>query len=250
MIWSRETESLVASIFPGSNVVRAWELPGGVSARTTAVELKRADGEAEKLVIRLHRRAAMEFRLLRLLQVAGIAPPIPRHADEECIVTTYVEGESGTRQSDPAQLAAALAELHRADWSAVDLSFVPHVAEGSTQHEALVHGDFWPGNTIWDDGQFVALIDWEDAAVGDPLVDLGNGRLEVLFAFGEDAMEEFTDAYRVAMTELSYAELPRWDLFAVRRLVPEMPKWGLDPAREKELRRKSQWFATRAARAS
>jgi aminoglycoside phosphotransferase (APT) family kinase protein len=31
----------------------------------------------------------------------------------------------------------------------------------------LLHGDFWPGNTLWKDGQLVAIIDWEDAASGD-----------------------------------------------------------------------------------
>jgi len=240
-------ESLVESIFPGSEVVRAWELAGGVSARATAVELRRADGEAERLVIRRHRRAAMEFRLLRLLQAAGVAAPSPRHADEECIVTSYVEGESGTGQNDPAQLAAALAELHRVDRSAVDLSFLPRLADGPAQHEILFHGDFWPGNTLWRAGRLVALIDWEDAAVGDPLADLANGRLEVLFAFGEDAMDGFTDAYRAEMSELDYGDLPRWDLFAVRRLLPEIPNWGLDHAKEEELRRRSEWFAARAA---
>ena len=37
---------------------------------------------------------------------------------------------------------------------------------------ALLHGDYWPGNILWKDGRLAAVIDWEDACLGDPLVDL------------------------------------------------------------------------------
>jgi aminoglycoside phosphotransferase (APT) family kinase protein len=33
---------------------------------------------------------------------------------------------------------------------------------------------------LWRDGRIVAVIDWEDAQVGDPLADLANTRLELL----------------------------------------------------------------------
>ena len=53
----------------------------------------------------------------------------------------------------------------------------------STMHLVLLHGDFWPGNLLWKDGRLVAVIDWEDAALGDPLADLANSRLESLVGF-------------------------------------------------------------------
>ena len=34
---------------------------------------------------------------------------------------------------------------------------------------ALLHGDYWPGNVVWQGGRIAAVIDWEDTAVGDPL---------------------------------------------------------------------------------
>ena len=55
----------------------------------------------------------------------------------------------------------------------------------------LLHGDFWPGNILWRDGQIVGVIDWEDAAFGDPLADIANTRLELLWAFGVEAMRQF-----------------------------------------------------------
>jgi aminoglycoside phosphotransferase (APT) family kinase protein len=60
---------------------------------------------------------------------------------------------------------------------------------------ALLHGDFWPGNTLWRDGQLMAIIDWEDAQFGDPLADVANSRLEILWAFGIDVMQRFTHQY-------------------------------------------------------
>ncbi len=60
---------------------------------------------------------------------------------------------------------------------------------------ALLHGDYWPGNILWRDGRLVGVIDWEDAALGDPLADLANSRLEIFWAFGGDVMHDFTRRY-------------------------------------------------------
>jgi aminoglycoside phosphotransferase (APT) family kinase protein len=37
----------------------------------------------------------------------------------------------------------------------------------------LVHGDFHYGNLLFRDGEVVAVLDWEIASVGDPLLDVG-----------------------------------------------------------------------------
>ena len=34
---------------------------------------------------------------------------------------------------------------------------------GSRNADKLMHGDYWPGNTLWKDGRLVGIIDWEDA---------------------------------------------------------------------------------------
>jgi prepilin-type processing-associated H-X9-DG protein len=38
---------------------------------------------------------------------------------------------------------------------------------------SLVHGDFNPANFLFADGRVTALIDWENARIGDPREDLG-----------------------------------------------------------------------------
>lgn len=165
------------------------------------------------------------------------------------------------------QLAAQLAALHRLAVAPRDLAFLPeqaqHVANklnappaspGDSPDErrtraalqalwplpsrnppVLLHGDFWPGNTLWRDGRLVAVIDWEDAARGDPLADLAISRLELLWAFGADAMQSFTQHYQT-LNPLDLAALPAWDLYAALRQLSTLSGWGLDPAAEQTMR--------------
>jgi aminoglycoside phosphotransferase (APT) family kinase protein len=210
--------------------------------------------------------AADEFRLLELLRAAGIPAPTPRYLDARgeifatpCLVVDYVDGELPSTGVDETelvnQLAAVLTEIHRVDCSTRDLSFLPRRdlaepplrsaseaaqerriravlarAHARPQRNASVlqHGDFWPGNTLWRDGRLVAVIDWEDAAIGDPLADVANARLELLWALGGSAMDEFTRRYESIATAIDLTDLPYWDLWAGVRLRAHMAEWGLD----------------------
>jgi aminoglycoside phosphotransferase (APT) family kinase protein len=62
------------------------------------------------------------------------------------------------------------------------------------------------------------VIDWEDAAVGDPLADLAISRLDLLWIYGRQPMEAFTRHY-LANTTIDLRSLPYWDLYAARRLA-------------------------------
>ncbi|HSX05704.1 MAG TPA: phosphotransferase [Candidatus Saccharimonadales bacterium] len=97
-----------------------------------------------------------------------------------------------------------------------------------TNDSVLLHGDFWPGNSIWKHNKLAGIIDWEDAGYGDPLADLGNGRLEILMFFGPEASETFTNHYQSLMPALDYGNLPYWDLCAALRPAGKMAEWGLD----------------------
>jgi aminoglycoside phosphotransferase (APT) family kinase protein len=107
----------------------------------------------------------------------------------------------------------------------------------------LLHGDYWPGNLLWKNGQLVAVIDWEDAAIGNPLADIANSRLEILWAFGNDAMERFTRLYQ-SMASVNFTHLPYWDLCAALRPASKIAKWGLDAMTEKTMRERHKWFIT------
>lgn len=280
-------ERLIQKLEPQSKLLRIWELKGGISAQVTALEVERPDGQIRKMVLRQHgeidfknnpKIAADEFKLLQVLQAAGVAAPKPYYVDDEifntpCIVIEYIEGETDFAPANLtgyiSQFAAALSHIHAVDCA--DLSFLPQhryserpeklddsLNEGRIRDaldavwplpqrnpQTLLHGDFWPGNCLWRNGQLVAVIDWEDAQLGDPLSDLANARLETLWAFGIDAMLTFTQRY-LSLTSLDLTDLPYWDLCAALEPASRLGDWGLDDITEKRMREQHHWFVNQA----
>ncbi|HEY7127717.1 MAG TPA: phosphotransferase [Ktedonobacterales bacterium] len=197
------------------------------------------------------------------------------------IVIEYIEGGTEFAPADLAdyllQLATHLARIHQIACSRFDLSFLPQQEHRCTKklrerpaqldesldegrirdaleaawpvpqrnNPVLLHGDYWPGNILWSNGQLAAIIDWEDAATGDPLADLGNTRLEILWAFGSDAMQRFTQHYQ-SLTSMDFANLSYWDLCAALRPIANMSQWGLDDASEQRIREQHCWFTAQA----
>jgi aminoglycoside phosphotransferase (APT) family kinase protein len=115
----------------------------------------------------------------------------------------------------------------------------------TANEEVLLHGDFWPGNLVWRDRRLAAVLDWEDAAIGDPLADLGSARLEFLWWFGREGMEAFTERYR-AESGIDVGNLPYWDLRAALRPCSRLAEWGLDEATERRLRQRHAVFVDEA----
>ncbi len=181
---------------------------------------------------------------LRLLLPGEVLPTA-------CLAMEYMEGQpdfSPAHLKDfLTQAAGALAEIHATTRGGSGLDFLPCrentcqeiLTESSqagdlpsdtllsslqgfsppamTNASALLHGDFWPGNLLWQNGQLKAVIDWEDASLGDPLIDLGIARLEVVWMFGPPALPLFTEVY-AAHNPLDFRALPYWDLCAALRL--------------------------------
>lgn len=106
----------------------------------------------------------------------------------------------------------------------------------------LLHGDFWPGNLLWSEGRLAAVLDWEDAGLGHPLLDLAHARLEILWAWGEAAAEAFTRHY-AACRPFDPARLPCYDLWAALRAMLRYGDWGLPPEELAAKRRGLEGFA-------
>jgi aminoglycoside phosphotransferase (APT) family kinase protein len=207
------------------------------------------------------------------------------------LVVEYIEGQPEFAPAHAAdftlQLATHLAKIHSVDRSRHDLSFLPEQAGGCAEtfkppatgatsleqgriREALtaawplarrnaptlLHGDYWPGNLLWRGDTLVAVIDWEDATLGDPLIDFAISRLDILWIFGTDALNSFTDHYR-SMMAIDYADLPYWDLCAALRLarlagadlagwVAFFPPFGRHDITEQTLREHYRYFVGQA----
>lgn len=119
---------------------------------------------------------------------------LPGQADP----VAWLTGEPEVGRARTLDLARALAELHRADphglpaseplvklWRerflAARLEPLPALSwlfDWLTDHEtepersAVVHGDFRPGNVLYEGERITALLDWELAHLGDPVEDI------------------------------------------------------------------------------
>ena len=226
--------------------------------------------------------AADEFRLLQVLRDESVGAPAPCFLEDSgaifdtpCVVMEYIEGEpvfSPDNLDDYLrQFAAQLARIHRIPEDTV--SFLPRHSPGFGPRPAvpddslseglirdvlehlwpvpqlnefvLLHGDFWPGNVLWKEGQLVGVVDWEDAATGEPLADVANSRLEILWAFGTEAMERFTTFY-TSHASIRFFYLPFWDLCAALGPASKIGNWGLNADTERTMRDKHQWFVAQA----
>jgi aminoglycoside phosphotransferase (APT) family kinase protein len=197
------------------------------------------------------------------------------------IVLEYVEGETDFAPADlddfVRHFTTQLARIHKVDGASPDISFLPNLEDSYAEKfkfrpekldesldegrirdvleaawplprrndPVLLHGDYWPGNILWKDGRIAAIIDWEDARLGDPLADLGNSRLEVLWAFGIDAMNSFDYHYK-SQAAIDYSNLPYWDLCAALRPAFKIAEWAGDEATEQRMRERHKLFVTQA----
>ena len=225
-----------------------------------------------------------EFGVLTVLAHAGFPLPAPRLLDVSgstlsgpYMVMDFVDGSTDVSSDElPGALrkmATFLARLHalnldtvagvrlphRDDPTGNTMRYLPDTSLGkriraaheehgpvvATNPPVLLHGDFWPGNILWRDGEIAAVIDWEDAAIGDPVADLASSRLELLWKYGQEAMARFTAHYQ-ALRPIDLTNLPFWEISSATGASALMGEWGLDPAIEADMRAKASWLTSRA----
>lgn len=88
----------------------------------------------------------------------------------------------------------------------------------------FLHGDFWPGNTLWEEQRLVAVVDWEQPAFGHPESDLAYCRLDISLMSMRTAAAELVTAYEAASGH-TLELLPFWDLYAAQRPMPDPVVW-------------------------
>ena len=233
---------------------------------------------------------AKEHHLLAALHRLGLAVPEPYlYVDTDptsapYLVMEWVDGSTElTGEQLPEaldQMAEFLVQLHGLDPRSLQVSelepiedprvaivdYLPStdvgrqvaawIASGDVEQDlnrrVVLHGDYWPGNVLWRHGRLMAVIDWEDASLGDPLADLATARVELLCRYGDDAMERFSTRYlelhRDRIGPLRLESLPLWELYVSAAALSAMGDWGLEPSEEARRRERTQRFFDRAAR--
>jgi aminoglycoside phosphotransferase (APT) family kinase protein len=87
-----------------------------------------------------------------------------------------------------------------------------------------VHDDFWPGNTIWSRQRLTGVVDWGEAKIGDPRLDVGQCRVDLAMMLGPDAADAFLRAY-AATTGDELSSMWFWDLYSARGALPAIHYW-------------------------
>ena len=245
----------------------AWTLLSAqsLSRRVALLRVQTTAGESQALVLQTHGArdlarnphiARDECHLLRALHTAGLPVAAPLHLDAAhnppFFITRRLAGS--VQESAPVEaLVDALHSIHSLEWRKLELGFLPRARallerdlalDGRGERRivealqaamprlrqnppALLHGDFWLGNLLWDADDLRGIIDWEDAMLGDPLADLGKCRLELLWALGKSAMADFTRACLAQNPALDASQLPFWDLWGALRLA-HYPDFALE----------------------
>ena len=257
-------QRIVSEARPGARVLRTWPLSGGVSAEMTGIEVASVSGETERLILRRPNARLLkhnpdaaldEARLLRRLE-DRLPVPVVVYADQTCLLLEYIDGAAayapGLSNQRIVAMADQLAEIHQVSGPVSFLPSVQSVVEpllsrrlqsGSThlmdvgaefdnarrqlsqREPVLLHGDFWPGNILWRDGELVGVVDWEEAMVGDPLLDLAIARLDLMCVYGKAAMETFTHRY-LQRSGHELVDVGTWDLWAWLRFEPNITAWS------------------------
>ena len=88
----------------------------------------------------------------------------------------------------------------------------------------FVHADLWDGNMMWNGDSDVTLIDWKDAGVGDPGVDLGHLRMKMAVQYGADAAAHVLHGWQRESGQQA-TNLAYWDAVAALHTPTDLDDW-------------------------
>jgi len=204
-----------------------------------------------------------EFTVLTLARDAKVPAPKPLFLDEANarLVLEFVEGTLDFAPLDLGrsmlELARVLVAIHGIDVRRLDPSLLPQRADTvsswlreppaaldtalgeaplraalgrlwpwtARNRGVLLHGDYWPGNVLWNGDEIRAVLDWEEAELGDPLADVALTRLDLWWAYGREASDEFTRRYR-ELTRVDWTHLAHFDLCIALRPMSQLARWA------------------------
>jgi aminoglycoside phosphotransferase (APT) family kinase protein len=209
-------------------------------------------------------RLDCEHRTLQLARELDLLAPKPLGFDRQDEPSLFIEHIDALPDFAPqsiaamtAEMARALARIHRVRAQGPRFEHLPRIAVTRAEWlaqtpeqldeslgerrirdalqaagaaprcevEVLLHGDYWPGNLLWRGSQLAAIVDWEEAAVGDPLYDIAIARLDLWLAFGEEAMRGFTEQY-LAEAPADERAMAWWDLRVALRPCGNLARWA------------------------
>lgn len=101
-------------------------------------------------------------------------------------------------------------DVHDPLWDKIVSTLTPIAPHVRPNPLTLIHGDFWFGNTIWEDGRLTGIIDWDAAAIADPARDVAGARNDLALLSGGRAADVFLARYesvRGPLRDLAFSDL-------------------------------------------
>ena len=95
----------------------------------------------------------------------------------------------------------------------------------------FLHGDFWPGNILWAKDEIVGIVDWDYAAIGDPLSDLAVSSLEMRYEFGKEGMNQLCEAY-LKHSMIDNSRFSLWLISIASSTLHFINQWNLSEAKK------------------
>jgi aminoglycoside phosphotransferase (APT) family kinase protein len=89
---------------------------------------------------------------------------------------------------------------------------------------ALIHGDYWAGNTLWNGGRLIAIVDWDDGKLGDPAMDVGYMWMDLMILGEREAADRFVEEYE-QRSGGRVANLRLGALLGLSRAMPDPTRW-------------------------
>jgi aminoglycoside phosphotransferase (APT) family kinase protein len=108
-------------------------------------------------------------------------------------------------------------------WERVAVELSRAVQGVSANAPALIHGDYWFGNTIWRDGRLTGIIDWDGARIADPALDVAIARNDIVIFSGPPMADLFLKRYQRTRGPLT--GLVFWDLVACLGPIKWLAHW-------------------------
>ena len=91
---------------------------------------------------------------------------------------------------------------------------------------SLLHIDYWSGNILWNKNEISAVLDWEEAAYGDPAVDVAYARMNIFLMGAPEAADEFLQVYESELGR-RVINLGFWELAASVRPMTDPVDWNV-----------------------
>ena len=93
-----------------------------------------------------------------------------------------------------------------------------------TVPSGLVHIDYWSGNILWHENEISAVLDLEEAAYGDPVIDVAYARMNMILIGLNQAANDFLQIYESEMG-CKVENLGFWELAAAVRPMVDPEEW-------------------------